>query len=165
MNRLFIFFLFSLFSSCYWNNDKDILSVEKSADQPDSLKAVSDIAPPPGYKRMDMIKGSFGEWLRNISLKKDRHVYLYNGELKKNQRAQFAVLDISVGKKDLQQCADALMRLRSEYLFNQKRYSAIEFRDNADKSYKWTGGSDRLVLKNTWKMFLECAALLHWRNS
>jgi Domain of unknown function (4846) len=143
MNRLFIFSLLSFFNSCYWNNDKDIQSLKKSADQRDSLKVVSDIAPPPGYKRMHMTKDSFGEWLRNISLKKDKQVYLYNGELKKNQRAQFAVLDISVGKKDLQQCADALMRLRAEYLFNQKKYSAIEFRDNADKSYKWTGGSDR----------------------
>ena len=92
---------------------------------------------------MDMVKDSFGEWLRNISLKKGKQVYLYNGELKKNQRAQFAVMDIPVGKKDLQQCADALMRLRSEYLFNQKKYSAIEFRDNAEKLYKWRGESDR----------------------
>jgi Domain of unknown function (4846) len=143
MSRLFIFSLLSFFTSCYWNNDKDISSAKKSGDQPDSLKVVSDINPPPGYKRMDMTKGSFGEWLRNISLKEDKHVYLYNGELKKNQRAQFAVMDIPLGKKDLQQCADALMRLRSEYFFNQKKYSAIEFKDNADKSYKWTGGSDR----------------------
>ncbi len=92
---------------------------------------------------MDQSNGSFGEWLRDVSLKKDRHVYLYNGELKRNQTAQFAVLDVSVGKKDLQQCADAVMRLRAEYLFSQKKYSEIEFKDNAGKSYKWAGGSDR----------------------
>jgi hypothetical protein len=143
MGRLFIFSLFSFISSCQWNNDRNILQMQKSADQPDSLKIVSDINPPPGYKRMDIAKGSFGKWLRNISLKKDRHVYLYNGSLKKNQTAQFAVLDISVGNKDLQQCADALMRLRAEYLFSQKKYSAIEFSDNAGKQYKWTGGTDR----------------------
>jgi Domain of unknown function (4846) len=143
MSRLFIFFLLSFISSCYWNDNKNISQVEQSIEQPDSLRVVSDIAPPPGYKRMDLNKNSFGEWLRNISLKKDRHVYLYNGLLKKNQRAQFAVLDIPVGTKDLQQCADAVMRLRAEYLFSQKKYSAIEFRDNADKSYKWTGGTDR----------------------
>ena len=119
------------------------MQIQKSADQPDSLKIVSDIAPPPGYNRMDIAKGSFGEWLRNISLKQDRHVYLYNGSLKKNQTAQFAVLDIPVGNKDLQQCADALMRLRAEYLFSQKKYSAIEFSDNTGKQYKWTGATDR----------------------
>jgi hypothetical protein len=83
MSRLFIFYLLSFIASCYWNNDKDISLSKKSADQPDSLKIVSDIAPPPGYKRIDVAKGLFGEWLRNISLKKDKQVYLYNGELKK----------------------------------------------------------------------------------
>lgn len=63
--------------------------------------------------------------------------------MKINQSVQFAVLDITVGKKDLQQCADAVMRLRAEYLFSQKRYADIEFRDNANTSYKWTGGADR----------------------
>jgi hypothetical protein len=103
------------------------------------LKLISDVVPPPGYKRIHQNKNSFGEWLRNISLKKDRRVHLYDGSLKRNQRAQFAVLDISVGKKDLQQCADAVMRLRADYLFDQKKYSLIEFSDNAGKAYKWTG--------------------------
>ncbi len=110
---------------------------------PDSLAIVSDIAPPPGYQRFNLSKNSFGEWLKTITLKKDRHVYLYNGALKRRQSAQFAVLDISVGNKDLQQCADAVMRLRAEYLFSQKRYSEIEFRDNAGKSYRWNDGPDR----------------------
>jgi Domain of unknown function (4846) len=142
MNRAFIFSLLSVLIACYSENDKKISSATRVFDQPDSLKIVSDILPPRGYKRIGLAKDSFGEWLRNISLKKDNHVYLYNGNLKRNQTAQFAVLDISVGKKDLQQCADALMRLRAEYLFNQKKYSDVEFRDNAGRYYKWTGGAD-----------------------
>src|SRR5882757_5040924 len=109
MSRLFIFSLLSFFTSCFGNNDNDISPIKRLQGQPDSLKLISDVAPPPGYKRIPQNKNSFGEWLRNISLKKDRHVYLYNGSLKRNQRAQFAVLDITVGKKDLQQCADAVM--------------------------------------------------------
>lgn len=35
---------------------------------------------------------------------------MYNVAEKQNQQAQFAVLDISVGNKNLQQCADAVMR-------------------------------------------------------
>jgi hypothetical protein len=35
------------------------------------------------------------------------------------------------------------MRMRVEYLFQQERYDEIEFKDNSDKSYKWTGGADR----------------------
>ena len=40
------------------------------------------------------------------SFKKDKTVYLFDGSQKINQQAQFAVLNISVGKKNLQQCAD-----------------------------------------------------------
>jgi hypothetical protein len=47
--------------------------------------------------------GSFGQWPENISLKKDKTVYLFDGSMKYNQAAQFAVLDISAGKRDLQQ--------------------------------------------------------------
>lgn len=35
---------------------------------------------------------------------------LYNGSQKPNQSVHYAVFDIDVGKEDLQQCADAVMR-------------------------------------------------------
>ena len=97
----------------------------------------------PGYTRVTARRGSFAEWLRAVPLKKDKTVYLYNGSVKPNQSAQFAVLDISVGNKDLQQCADAVMRLRAEYLYAEKRYSDIAFMDYSGKWYKWTGGANR----------------------
>lgn len=102
-----------------------------------------DIAPPKGYTRLPAPGGSFSQWLRQLSLKKDKIVYLYNGERKRNQFAQFAVLDISTGNRDLQQCADAVMRLRAEYLFAEKRFDEIRFTDNAGKEYQWKGGDDR----------------------
>jgi hypothetical protein len=69
----------------------------------------------------------FAGWLRQIPLKKDRTVYLFDGSPKRNQDAQFAVLDISVGHKDLQQCADAVMRLRAEFLYARKDFAGIDF--------------------------------------
>ncbi|MGH7599664.1 MAG: DUF4846 domain-containing protein [bacterium] len=46
---------------------------------------------------------------------------MYNGAPKPNQAAQYRVLAIDVGNKDLQQCADAVIRLRAEYLFGQEK--------------------------------------------
>lgn len=108
-----------------------------------SFELIGSIPVPHGYKRVNADSGSFAYWLRNTSLKKDNRVYLYNGTLKQNQSAQFAVLDIPVGEKDLQQCADAVMRLRAEYLFEQKRYNEIVFADNNGKIYNWQGKNDR----------------------
>lgn len=94
---------------------------------PVHYKTVAQLPLPAGYKRVSMETGSFGAWLRTIPLKADNTVYLYNGDRKPNQTAQFAVLDISVGKKDLQQCADAVMRLYAEYLYASHQYTKIAF--------------------------------------
>ena len=89
---------------------------------------VNRIAAPDGYKRVDVSKGSFGEWLRNIPLLEGNPpVYLYNGKLKSPQTVHAAVVNIDVGKKDLQQCADAVMRLRAEYLFSVGENKKIKF--------------------------------------
>lgn len=83
---------------------------------------------PSGYHRMETASGSFGNYLQHFPLKKSgTAVYLHNGQLKSNQQVHVAVLDLTTGKKDLQQCADAVMRLRSEYLFAQKRPDEIGF--------------------------------------
>src|SRR5262245_42568585 len=74
---------------------------------------IGDIPLPENYDRLPLPASSFGQWMRKLPLKKDTKVYLYNGTLKGNQSAQYAVLDLSVGTKDLQQCADAVMRLRA----------------------------------------------------
>ena len=96
---------------------------------------VGDILLPSGYHRIPLRSNHFGTYLRNISLNEDATVYLYNGEKKLNQQAQYAVLDISVGNTNLQQCADAVMRLRAEFLFEQKRFNEIKFTDNAQTLY------------------------------
>jgi hypothetical protein len=106
-------------------------------------ETVAEVPLPMGYSRVEEPDISFAKWLRTIQIKKDNTVYLYNGQKKKNQAAQYAVLDITVGKKDLQQCADAVMRLRAEYLFSQQRFTEIAFMDNNRKVYAWQGGANR----------------------
>lgn len=103
------------------------------------------ILPPEGFNRKQLDSTSFGFYLRNLPLKPDgSSVHLYDGSLKGNQSAHVAVVDMSVGKRDLQQCADAVMRLRAEYLFRQKRYADIHFRfvSGFDCAYsKWREGN------------------------
>ncbi len=83
---------------------------------------------PEGYIRIKPSSNSFGEYLQNIPVKKDgTKVLLYNGKIKTPDDVYVAVLDIDVGEKDLQQCADAVMRLRAEYLFSKGRYEEIHF--------------------------------------
>jgi hypothetical protein len=105
---------------------------------------VGDIPLPAGYQRVAAAPRSFAAWLRAVGIKKDIKVYLYNGSLKVNQQAQYAVLNIPLDKKDLQQCADAVMRLRAQYVYSQRRYSEISFSDNNGKNYTCPGPLDSL---------------------
>ncbi|HTN45005.1 MAG TPA: DUF4846 domain-containing protein [Flavipsychrobacter sp.] len=88
---------------------------------------LADIPLPYGYQRIPAAPPDKATFFRSLPLKKNNTVYLYNGDRKLNQSAQYAVLHIDVGDKDLQQCADAVMRLHAEYLWKQKRFDEIRF--------------------------------------
>lgn len=91
-------------------------------------KLINRLPVPEGYLRINLDPLSFGAWLRNLPLKEGQPlVYLFDGRKKPNQKAQFALLDIDTGEKDLQQCADAVMRLRGEYLYSRNQYDSIRF--------------------------------------
>ena len=83
---------------------------------------------PNGFTRVSKPKGSFSNWIRRLPLKTGKpNVMLYNGEEKWNQEAHAFVFDLDVGAKDLQQCADATMRIRAEYLYHTEQYNKIHF--------------------------------------
>ena len=84
--------------------------------------------PPVGYTRTPVAAGSFGAYLRPLPLKPvGAQVHLFDGRLKNNQSVHAAVIDMSVGATDLQQCADAVMRLHAEFLFTADRKDEIAF--------------------------------------
>jgi hypothetical protein len=91
-------------------------------------KTVQDrIKPPDGFKRIPVEEGSYGEYLRNLPLKPHGSKVKYFDGRTKNKDVHEAVIDIDVGDRDLQQCADAVMRLWAEYLYGKGEYDRIHF--------------------------------------
>lgn len=87
------------------------------------------VSPPPGFQRVALSDGSFAAWLRDLPLEPEQApVHLYDGQRKAVQGIHAAVLAIDTGRRDLQQCADAVMRLRAEYLFASGRADEVCFR-------------------------------------
>ena len=95
--------------------------------------------------------------------KKNDTVFLFNGIPKSNQTAQYAVLDIPIGNKDLQQCADAVMRLRAMWLHEEGR--EIHFEDNSGKSFTLLHPTPLSNSILTCKLFSDTAVRCRWRNS
>ncbi len=86
--------------------------------------------PPDGFVRVSVPDGSFAAWLRGLPLKSEgTSVHLYTGAPKWRQDVHAAVIDIDTGTRDLQQCADAVMRLRAEWQFARGETRRIAFND------------------------------------
>ena len=103
------------------------------------------IAPPPGFTRTPSPDGSFAAWLRGLPMKAaDAPVLLHTGARKWRQDVHVAVVDIDTGARDLQQCADAIMRLRAEWLWSAGRRAEIGFNytDGKRRTFSATGKSD-----------------------
>jgi Domain of unknown function (4846) len=97
-------------------------------DERNARTIASEVPVPDEYKRVECKAGRFGDWLRHLPLKpKGAPVLLHNGGRKNRQDMHVAVIDMDTGKRDLQQCADAVMRLRAEYLYSKQNFSAIHF--------------------------------------
>lgn len=96
------------------------------------------ILAPAGYSREAMGNGGYAQWLRHFPVKKGvPHVKLYNGTQKIYQSGHCAILDIDVGTQDLQQCADAVMRIRAEYLYSKQLYNSIHFKFTSGDDCAW----------------------------
>jgi hypothetical protein len=97
------------------------------------------IAPPAGFERVPAPAGSFAAWLRGLPMQPEGSpVLTYTGAPKWRQDVHAAVIDIDIGKRDLQQCADAIMRLRAEWLFSQSRDREIAFNDTDGKRRRFS---------------------------
>ena len=115
---------------------------------------------PDGYSRIEADENSFQAYFRRMPLKPhDSQVMLYNGNPKANQSAHSAVVDMDVGQHDLQQCADAIMRLRAEYLYRNNKYDKIhfDFTNGFRVDYsKWMAGN-RIIVKGSKSYWVQSA--------
>lgn len=126
---------------------------------------------PEGFERVEVPEGSFAEFLRNLPLKADGaqlHYIDSNGSpsslvpetIYNVPPAHAAILDIKM-INDSEQCADTVMHLYAEYLFEQGRYSEMKYKTvngdtidfvrymngyrykyNTDRNKRWTWNSD-----------------------
>ena len=110
--------------------------------------------PPDGYKRKNYSTGCFEYYLKSLPLKPaGEKVHTYDGSIKQPDNVYEAVVNMDVGNKDLQQCADAVMRLRAEYLFATEQFDEIHFNfTNGNKaSYeKYAEGYRFQAKTNAW---------------
>ena len=93
---------------------------------------------PEGFKRVTYPQGSFEEYLRNYKLKKyGTPIINFDGSEYFAQHWHDAILEIPVPKNGLQQCADALMRIRAEYLWNKNLRHKIGFKFTSGHYCSW----------------------------
>ncbi len=141
--HLLIFLLF--FAGCTHKNPKALIS-------PTGTTVKTRILPPESYHWQKEEKDSFGEFLQNITVEPDGTPILdFHGTHVGNQGKHVAVLNYDVGTKDLQQCADAVLRLRAEYLYAQQRFDEIVFHFTSGDLFSWNDykrGMRAVVNKN-----------------
>jgi len=166
-STIFIFILLStsaLLSACSESTAQETPPIDKPTDDTTSISAFSFINEegvlvktrfnvPEGYKRIESAPNTWESFLQNLPLKAHgSQVKLYDGTLKSNTSAYLAVVDLSIGNRDLHQCADAIMRLRADYFNAQEKYSEIEFLFVSGKrsNYKTWLGTRPPNAKNYW---------------
>lgn len=120
-------------------------------------RTVGDLAAPEGTTRVAVEPGSFGAWLRGVPLLPGRpQVRLHDGGLRWFQGGHVAVVDLDVGKADLQQCADTVIRLRAEWLWSAGRAAEACFHFTSGDAAPWSrwAAGERYAVKGrkvTWQ--------------
>ncbi len=94
----------------------------------------NEVASSPLHKSFE--KNSWEYFLQHLPVV-DSIIVDYRGKPVGDQYKQAGIIPYDVGKKDLQQCADAIMRLRAEYLYQQNRSTEIAFHFTSGQLYSF----------------------------
>ena len=110
---------------------------------PKNYGHIGDIPPPSGYERIAGTNPGYTQFLRSLPLKpKGSKVKLYTGGNAHFQTMNYAVVDLPM-LSNAEQCADACMRLKAEYLYQTGQYNKIKFQDVNGQSLRYSGGASR----------------------
>ena len=83
-------------------------------EHPPMVTLVSKFPVPQGYERVTVQPKTYSHWLRHLPIRTDRtNVLSFRGY--RLSRPSAAIVAIDVGTRDLQQCADSVIRLHAEY--------------------------------------------------
>ena len=94
---------------------------------------------PENFSRAEYPEGSFSKYIQQYPLKAfDAKIINYDGEEYVYQKGHVGILEVPVPSNGLQQCADALIRLQAEYLWEQNRKSEIGFNFTSGHHCSWT---------------------------
>ena len=123
------------------------------------IRPLAEALPPPGgFTRVPLEADSFGAWLRGLPLRPaGAPVRDFRGQelLAGQHQALAAVAELDVGRVDLQQCADSLIRLHAEWLWSRGQRERIAYRFTSGDLASWpryaAGERPRVVgSKVTW---------------
>lgn len=122
---------------------KMVQKVEASIIAPDlidkdSSTIASRVNVPKGFKRVAYPSKSFAFYLRNYTLKPfGSKIINYDDSKYFWQGGHIGILELPVPKNGLQQCADALIRIRSEWLWETDRKDDIGFNFTSGHYCSW----------------------------
>jgi hypothetical protein len=129
MQRIAIMFYIVFLSlvGCGQSNKPNTIAKQKILIDSTGKTIESRFRTPIGFSRVPAHNNSFGYYLRNIPLKAPGSYVKYYDGTEKPLDVYEAVVDKKISKRNLHQCADAVIRLRAEYFYSQKLYDKIAF--------------------------------------
>lgn len=146
MNKTFLYIILIFFISACKSPEKEksVTTENKEVDKTNILinKDKNNIKerflPPKDFEWISEQPETFGYFIENFPLKKyGSPILKYDGNPIVTQNLHEAVFNIDTGNLDLQQCADAVIRLHSEYLYKNKRFNEIKYHFTSGDLLSW----------------------------